>query len=249
MADAKRGQLFTKLGKAISIAAREGGGDPSMNFSLRLAMDKARLANMPMENVERAIKRGTGEIEGEGTYERGVYGGYGPGNVPVVVDVLTDNKNRTVSEIRSIFEDHGGRLADANSVLWQFHEKGLVVARCAKLKKSEMFGKEDVEEEVSLDEVMMKIIDIDGVEDVQDGGVDEETGRKLCDILTLPKDLARVRDGIEKLGYIVSSAEMIKVPEATQELEKSKLDHLETLIEALNEQDDVENVWTTAQRT
>ncbi len=248
-ADAKRGQIFTKLGKAISIAAREGGGDPETNFTLRLIMDKAKQSNMPMDNIERAIKRGTGEIEGGGSYERGVYGGYGPGGVPLVVDVLTDNKNRTVSEIRSIFSDHGGSVADAGSVLWQFHDKGLIVVKSAKLKKSAQFGKEDEVEPVNLDEVLFTIMDIEGVEDVQDGGTDDESGIQLCEVITLPKDLAQIKKSIEEIGYIISSAEMIRVPERTQSVAESERGQLESLIEALEEQDDVENVWTTAERT
>lgn len=247
-ADAKRGQLFTKLGKSLTIAAREGGGDPDANFTLRLIVDKARQANMPMDNIERSIKRGTGEIEGGGTYERGVYGGYGSGGVAVVVDVLTDNKNRTVSEIRGIFEAHNGTMGDASSVLWQFHEKGLVVVRCAKLKKAEIFGKSDTEESVDLDKVMMEIMDVAGVEDIQDGGRDEESGAQHCEVISSAKELAHVQNGIKKLGYIVASAEIVRIPERTQKVTEPELSRIETLIEALDDQDDVENVWTTVER-
>ena len=247
-ADAKRGQAFTKLGKALTIASREGGGDPDTNFSLRLVVDKARQANMPMENIERAIKRGTGEIEGASTYERGVYGGYGPGGVAVVVDVLADNKNRTVSEIRMIFENHSGNMADAASVVWQFQEKGLVVVKCAKPKAAEQFGKEATVEKVDPDTVMMEMIDVPGVEDVQDGGTEEETGLRLWEVLSSAKDLAHVRDGIEKLGYIVSSSEIVRIPSQTQAASSSDIEKLDRLVEALEDQDDVESVWTTVEQ-
>lgn len=244
-ADAKRGQLFTKLGRAIAIAARDGGSDTDTNFSLRLAVDKARQASMPSDNIERAIKRGTGELEGEATFEKGVYGGYGPGGVAYAVDVLTDNKNRTVSDLRKIFEDHGGNLSDASSVLWQFHEKGLVVVKCAKIKTAEKFGEVDSEAAVSSDEIMMDVIDIDGVEDVEECRKDDETGQSFCEVITTVKQLAQVRDGIGKLGYIVDSAEIIKVPEQPQSVEDGLAEKVQSLVDALEGHDDVENVWTT----
>jgi len=124
-ADAKKGKLFSKLAKEITVAAREGGGDPEVNPRLRQAIEKAREANMPMDNVERAIKRGTGELPGV-NYEHVVYEGYGPGGVAVLIEALTDNRNRTTSEIRNIFTKKGGNMAGAGSVSWIFHRKGLI---------------------------------------------------------------------------------------------------------------------------
>ncbi len=247
--DAKRGQLFTKLGRAISIAAREGGGDPDMNFSLRMAIETARNASMPADNIERARKRGAGELEGVGTLERAVYGGYGPSGVAFAVDVFTDNKNRTVSDLRKIFDSHGGNLADASSVLWQFKEKGLIVAKCVKLEKSEKHGEEDIEASVDPETVMMEIIEIEEVEEVDEFEGDNsdagsKKGVKMCEVLTMVKNLAQVRGAIEKLGYIVVSAEIIKIPEQLQHVTSDDQKKVEVLIEALEEHDDVENVWT-----
>jgi YebC/PmpR family DNA-binding regulatory protein len=244
--DARKGKLFTKLGRTIAVAAREGGGDPESNFTLRLAMDKAREASMPAENIERAIKRGTGELEGEGTLEKGIYGGYGPAGVAYAVDVLTDNKNRTVSELRKIFEDHGGNLAEASSVLWQFHQKGLVVVAAARNVPAEKFGEEDREERVDTDELMMEMIDIDGVEDVVSNGEEDENGFEICEVITSVKQLAHVEGEIRERGYIVDSAELVRLPEQMQEVSASAKGQVGNLIEALDDHEDVENVWTNA---
>ncbi|NLD74796.1 MAG: YebC/PmpR family DNA-binding transcriptional regulator, partial [Chloroflexi bacterium] len=122
--DAKRGQLFTKLGHELAVAAREGGGDPEANFRLRLVLDKARQANMPRDNIERAIKRGTGELKGQAELEEAIYEGYGPGGTALMVQVVTDNRNRTVSDVRHVFSRHGGNLGSDGSVAWMFQRKG-----------------------------------------------------------------------------------------------------------------------------
>ncbi|MDD3661644.1 MAG: YebC/PmpR family DNA-binding transcriptional regulator [Candidatus Dojkabacteria bacterium] len=244
-ADARRGKLFTKLGRTITIAAREGGGDPSSNFSLRLAVEKAREANMPMENIERAIKRGSGEGDGDTVqWEKGTYGGYGPGGVAVAVDVLTDNKNRTVSELRKIFEDNGGTFADASSVLWQFHEKGHVLIKCAKVRAGEKFGEGEREVQVDRDEATMELMDISGVEDIQENDDDGVCG---IEVFTVAQDLARVRSAIEGIGFVVLSSEIAKIPERYQTLEKSDEEKLIQLVESIDDHDDVEDVWTTAE--
>jgi len=248
VADAKRGQTFTKLGRIITIAAREGGGDPEANFSLRLAMDKARMANMPIDTVERAIKRGTGDADGEAALEKGIYGGYGPGGIAIAVDVLTDSKNRTVSELRKIFEEHGGSLADASSVLWQFHEKGEIVIKCAKVKEAEKFGGESTFVSVDADEVMMNLMDIAGVEDISedsDHGEGVSSAAKECMVMTAVKDVSSVRDAIEEYGFVVTSVEIVKIAEQTQVIDEETSKKLESLVESLEEHDDVENVWTT----
>jgi YebC/PmpR family DNA-binding regulatory protein len=235
-ADQKRGQMFTKLGKTITIAAREGGGDPEMNFSLRLAVDKAKSENMPADNIERAIKRGTGELEGE-QIEKAVYGGYGPGGVAVAVDVLTDNKNRTVSELRKIFDEHHGNLSDASSVLWRFQQKGKISVKCAKKQKSQKYGEDDKEVPVDRDEVMMEIIDISGVVDIK------ESQDNSCEVVTDPKSLMDVKNQIDELGYIVTENELIKVPENVINIAENEEAQLLELMESLDDHDDVENIW------
>ena len=125
-ADAKRSSLFTKLARVITVAARDKGGDPEMNFSLRLAIEKAKAANMPKENIERAIKRGTGEIKGEAAIEELIYEGFGPGGIAIIIKCLTDNRSRTAAQMKHILTSHGGSLGSPNSVMWQFEQKGVI---------------------------------------------------------------------------------------------------------------------------
>lgn len=252
--DAKRGKIFTKLGRVITVAAREGGGDMDTNFVLRLAVEKARKSSMPSDNIDRAIKRGTGE-SGDGiVMTKAVYGGYGPGGVAVAIDVLTDNKNRTVSTLRKIFEDHGGTLSEASSVLWQFKSKGRVVIKCVRIEASKKFGEDDKEIPIQRDEMMMSLMDVAGVEDVQAvediagaddiGDLDESGGTfKLCEVITSVKNLAKIRGEVEKLGYIVDSAEIVKVPENMQDVDESTAEKLRGLFGDLDENDDVEGIW------
>ncbi len=240
--DLKRGQLFTKVGKAISIAAREGGADPETNFSLRLSIDKAREINMPSDNIERAIKRGRGEIEGE-TLEKAVYGGYGPGGVAIVVDVLTDNKNRTVSELRKIFDEHGGNLSDASSVLWQFKEKGRVVVKCVKMEKTEKFGKKDKQIPVNQEEMMMKLMDIEGVEDIKEWKDSDKPEEKYVEVVTNHKGFAAVRGKIEDMKYVPLESELVKIPDNTIEISEKDSARLLELMNSIDDHDDVENIW------
>lgn len=247
--DAKKGKVFTKLGRAISIAAREGGGDPETNFVLRLAIDNARKASMPADNIERAINRGTGQGDDGIVMEKVIYGGYGPGGVAIAVDTLTDNKNRTVSELRKIFETHGGNLADSSSVLWQFKEKGRIIVRCAKMEKSEKFGQEDKAVTLEKDDVIMALMDLEGITDVKEvdqedrPDVDEVGKFEFCEVITVAKELAKVRDKIEELGYIMDSVEVAKFPENIQEISDSDAKKLQGLLEELDDNDDVENLW------
>ncbi len=241
-ADAKRGQLFTRLGRVISIAAREGGGDPNSNFTLRLAIETARKANMPMVNIDRAIKRGTGEGDEAFAMERAVYGGYGPGGVAILVDVTTDNKNRTVSDVRKTFEDHGGSFAEASSVLWQFKEVGRVTVKCAKIKKSEKFGGADEEIPFNREDVMMEMMDVNGVQDVKEVAEDET----LIEIYCQAKDLAIVRDAVMNSGYIIEGAQLARVPENPQSVSAEDAGKIGTLLEALSELEEVDDVWVNA---
>jgi len=216
--DAKRGALFTKLGKEISIAARAGGGDPEANYRLRLAVDKAREANMPTENIKRAIERATGgdkAIE----YEEIVYEGYGPGGVALLVETATDNKNRTAAEVRSIFSKSGGQLAGQGSVAWQFESRGVVSV--------ERGGGDP-------DDVALAAIDA--------GAVDVDTEADPIEIATEPADLLSVQTALEAAGVKVDSAELTMVAKNLIEVDVDKARQNLRLIEALEDSDDVQRV-------
>src|SRR5687767_4064914 len=217
--DAKRGALFTKVAREISVAARQGGGDPDTNYRLRLAVDKARSVNMPADNIRRTIDKATGGGEAE-QYEEIVYEGYGPGGVAVLVEAATDNRNRTAAEVRSIFTKTGGQLAGSGAVAWQFEPRGLiVVARDGK----------------DADEIALAAIDA-GAEDV-----DTEDGDAI-EIFTEPGALETVRRGLETAGVEVESAEGTMVAKQTVELDSSKARQALRLVELLEELDDVQRV-------
>ena len=187
--DAKKGALFTKVARMITIAAREGGPNPDMNFKLRLAIDKAKQINMPSVNIERAINRGVGKTK-EANIESATYEAYLPGNAALVIEALTDNRNRTLASLRHTFSKHGGRLAKQNSVLWMFEKKGVIRIEISKSKSYD------------LEELQLKIIDL-GVEDIKKEEEDELV------ILTKPEDLERIKNALEKdLQLQVSYAEI-----------------------------------------
>ncbi len=216
--DAKRGALFTKLGKEISIAAREGGGDLEANYRLRLAVDKARVANMPADNIKRAIERATGgdkAIE----YEEIVYEGYGPGGVALLVETATDNRNRTAAEVRSIFSKAGGSLAGQGSVAWQFEPRGLVSVET---------GAGDA------DDIALAAIDA--------GATDVDTEADPIEISTEPTELMAVQKALEAAGLKVESAELTMVATAPVEVDLDKARQNLRLIEALEDSDDVQRV-------
>ncbi len=217
-ADAKRGKIFTRLIKEISVAARIGGGNLSDNPRLRVAVDKAKAANMPKDNIERAIKKGTGELPGV-TYEEVTYEGYGPGGVAVLVESMTDNKNRTVSDMRYVFSKRGGELGKAGCVAWMFEKKGVIVVEG-----------EGVEE----DELMDVILEA-GAEDMQS---DDST----FEITTSLEDFESVKEAVEKAGYKISLAEINYVPQNDVKLEGKKAEQMLKLMEELEEHDDVQNV-------
>jgi YebC/PmpR family DNA-binding regulatory protein len=218
-ADAKRGKIFTKLIREISIAARQGGGDASSNSRLRHAIQKARDNSMPGENIERAIKRGTGELEGS-SLEEHTYEGYGPGGVAIYVEVMTDNRNRTTSEIRHLFSKNGGNLGESGCVSWMFAKKGLIVV-----------GKDKVGE----DELLELVLNA-GAEDVKSTNGDFE-------VTTAPEDFASVRKAIEEKGIAFSLAEVSMVPSSTVRLEGKDAQRMLGLMEALEDHDDVQNVY------
>jgi YebC/PmpR family DNA-binding regulatory protein len=217
--DAKRGALFTKVAREISVAARQGGGDPDANYRLRLAIEKARSVNMPADNIKRTIDKATGGGEAE-QYEEIVYEGYGPGGVAVLVEAQTDNRNRTAAEVRSMFTKSGGQLAGSGAVAWQFEPRGLIsVAR----------------DGVDVDEVALAAIDA-GADDVD---TDDET---IIEIYTTPGELEKVRRALEAGGVAVESAESTMVPNQRVDLDSSKARQALRLVELLEDLDDVQRV-------
>ncbi|OMH40154.1 YebC/PmpR family DNA-binding transcriptional regulator [Desulfurobacterium indicum] len=218
--DAKRGKIYTKLAREITVAAREGGGDPEFNPRLRAAIEKAKKFNMPKENIERAIKRGTGEIAGE-TYEEVTYEGYGPGGVAIIVKCLTDNRNRTASEVRHAFSKHGGNLGTSGCVAWMFERKGVVTINAE--------GKDE-------EEVMMIAIDA-GAEDFVN-----EDGQFI--IYTQPQDLENVKKALEEAGVEIEEAKLDLVPQNTTRVEGETAKKVLKLLEVLEDLDDVQEVYS-----
>jgi YebC/PmpR family DNA-binding regulatory protein len=218
-ADARRGKIFTKLIKEITVAARMGGGDPGGNPRLRSAILAARSENMPKDNIERAIKKGTGELEGE-TYEESSYEGYGPGGVAVLLDCLTDNRNRTVAEIKHAFDRNGGNLGEPGCVAWMFQKKGVITIQKEGVNEENLLG-------VALDA---------GAEDVRDEG-------DAFDVVSAPEDFEAVRQAIEKAGIKFTSAEVTKIPKNTVKLEGKKAQQMLNLMQVLEDNDDVSHVY------
>jgi YebC/PmpR family DNA-binding regulatory protein len=217
--DAKRSAVFTKVAREISVAARQGGGDPDANYRLRLAIEKARSVNMPADNIKRTIDKATGGGDAE-QFEEIVYEGYGPGGVAVLVEAQTDNRNRTAAEVRSMFTKSGGQLAGSGAVAWQFEPRGLVsVARNG----------------VDADEVALSAIDA-GAEDVD---TDDD---EVIEIYTAPGDLESVRKALEAAGVKVESAESTMVPKQHVELDSSRARQALRLVEMLEDLDDVQRV-------
>lgn len=218
--DAVRSKLFTKIAREIIVAAREGGGNPDANMRLRLAVNKARENSMPADNIKRAIQRGTGEVEGA-HYEEVTYEGYGPGGVAVMVKCLTDNRNRTVAELRNIFSKSGGNLGESGCVGWMFESKGLV-----------QIPSESTDE----DTVMMATMDA-GAEDIR---VEEDTIEVLCQ----PEDLSKVRDAITEAGIEFTSAEVTMLPMNTVKIDNSKeASQILRLMDGLDDNDDVQQAY------
>jgi YebC/PmpR family DNA-binding regulatory protein len=217
--DKKKGKVFGKVVSENITAAREGGGDPNSNIRLRAAMEKARSAGMPQDNVKRAIQRGTGDIEGV-TYEPATYEGYGPGGVAILIEVLTDNRNRVVGELRSIFGRNGGNLGESNSVAWLFERKGVV------LVPTESAGEDEVLE-VALEA---------GAEDMQ---ADDSSYEIRAD----PGDLEVVKQALDASGIRVESAEITMLPQTRVTLSEKQAQQVLRLLDALEDQDDVQQVY------
>ena len=219
-ADAKRGKLFSRLIKEITVAAREGGGDPDGNPRLRTALMTAKGANMPKDNIDRAVKRGTGEIDGI-SYEEIYYEGYAPGGAAVLVQVLTDNKNRAASEVRHAFSKYGGNLGEPGSVAWMFTKKGSLLFEDGRVT-------EDQAMEIALEA---------GAEDITASG-------DTVEIHTAPGDLETVKSAFEKAGLECQNAEIAFVPSTSLELEGRNLAGAMKLLDALDDLDDVQKVWS-----
>lgn len=220
LADAKRGKLFTKIIREITIAAKIGGGQPDANPRLRKAMDDARDANMPADNIKKAIQRGTGELPGV-NYEELVYEGYGPNGVAVIVEVTTDNKNRTAGEVRRIFSSHGGNLGETGSVGWMFSSKGILVIEKSKTTE---------------DQLMTVALDA-GAEDINSDDPD------VFEVTALPADFEKVKKALEAAKIPISSAQITLLPKTYVKLTGSAATSVLSLMNELEDHDDVKNVY------
>ncbi|WP_027357152.1 YebC/PmpR family DNA-binding transcriptional regulator [Desulfofundulus thermocisternus] len=217
--DAQRGKLFTRLSREIIVAARLGGGDPEANPRLKAAIQRAKEANIPNENIQRAIQKGTGELGGT-AYEELVYEGYGPGGVAVMLEIMTDNRNRTAGEIRHLFSRHGGNLGEAGCVSWMFTKKGVIVVE-----------KDGLDE----DELMLAALEA--------GAEDMKTEEDEFEIITAPEDFDRVRQALEEKGVPIAEAQVTMVPRSTVRLTGQEAEQMMRLIEALEDHDDVQEVY------
>jgi YebC/PmpR family DNA-binding regulatory protein len=217
-ADAKRGKVFTRLIKELTVAARAGGGDPDMNPRLRTIVAEAKANNMPRENIDRAIRRGTGQEPGV-SYEEAQYEGYGPGGAALIIDVLTDNKNRTAGEIRHLLEKHGGNLAAPNAVAWMFHKKGYIVVEKTKADEEKL---------------MSAVLDA-GADDLQD---DEDNWEVLC----TPEAFPAVNEAVKALGIEPATAKVQMIPQNYVKLEGKAAQQMVRLMGDLEDHDDVQNV-------
>src|SRR5690625_2380670 len=219
--DAKRGKIFMRHAKFIYTAAKEGGGDPEMNPALRLAIEKAKADNMPNDNIERAIKKATGTLDGA-SFEEVTYEGYGPSGIAVIVHVLTDNRNRTASEVRHAFSKHGGNLGESGCVSFMFDRKGYIVIV-------------DENETIDEDELTLEAIDA-GAEDI-------EVNEHVYEIYTNPKDFEQVQTHLQKQGYSIEEAEITLIPQTYSELSKDQEEKTLQLIDTLEDNEDVQDVY------
>lgn len=218
-ADAKRGKAFTQVIKEITVAARLGGGDPNFNPRLRLAVDKGKSLNMPKDNIDRAIKKGTGELEGY-NLEEVIYEGYGPGGVAVLIEATTDNRNRTVADLRHLFSKYGGNLSEAGSVAWMFQKKGYFVVECDKIGEEELL-------EIALEA---------GAEDVNEDGSNWE-------IFTPPETFEAVREALRAKEVPLEAEELSMIPQSNVKLEGKSAQQMLRLMEGLEDHEDTQNVW------
>jgi YebC/PmpR family DNA-binding regulatory protein len=222
--DQARGATFSRITKDIMKAAKEGGADPEANFRLKLALQRAREANMPWENVERAIARATGQVEGV-RYEELVYEGYGPGGVAIMMNIVTDNRNRTAGDVRHLFTKYGGNLGETGCVSWMFTKKGIVEIERASTQVTE-------------DDLLMLVLDA--------GAEDLKTTEETFEITTDPDTLDDVLRALERAGIHASRAETAMIPNNTVDVTEENAEKLTKLLDALEEHDDIQNVYTNA---
>jgi YebC/PmpR family DNA-binding regulatory protein len=220
--DAKRGKIFSKIAKEITVAARLGGGDPDGNPRLRTVLENAREVNMPGENIKRAIMKGTGELPGV-SYEESMYEGYGPGGTAILLEVLTDNKNRTVPEIRHIMTKNGGNLGEAGCVAWMFEKKGYILVEKTKIDE---------------DSLMSAALEA-GAEDMKN-----DPGEDSYEIITAPEDVNKVKAALEAGGIPVSLAEITMLPKSYVALDGKSAEQIIRLVDALEDHEDIQNVYT-----
>lgn len=220
--DARRGKLFSKLSKMISVAAREGGGDPDMNSDLRLVIQKAKDNNMPNDNIERAVKKGTGDLDGV-NYEKFIYEGYGPGGVALYLELMSDNRNRTASEIRHLLSKNGGNLGESGCVAWMFQRKGQLVVD---------IDKTDYDE----DTLMLLALEA--------GAEDAVVEENLLNIYTNPSEIEEVRKNVEAEGIELESADIAMIPDNTMELDLNNANKTLKLMDLLEDHDDVQEVYS-----
>jgi YebC/PmpR family DNA-binding regulatory protein len=218
--DVQRGKLFSKILREITVAAKNGGGDPKGNLRLKAAMESARAANMPADNIKRAIQKGTGELPGE-SYEEIAYEGYGAGGVAVMVRTLTDNKNRTGPEIRHIFEKNEGRMGTAGCVAWMFDRRGMIEVDAQKVKEDDLLEKA-----------------------LESGATDVKQVEKVFEVTASPDEMEAVRQALERQGMPVLEARVDMVPQSTVKVEGKEAAAVLRLIEALEDQDDVQSVYS-----
>lgn len=235
--DAKKGKIFSKISTQITHAARQGGGDPDMNPSLRMYIDKAKTAGFPVDNIKKAIEKGTGEGDSGIVFEEASYEGFGPNGIAIIVDVLTDNKNRVVADLRNIFSDFGGNLGEKGSVSWNFETRGLIVVKCGHMEKSEKYGEDDKFIKDDKEEVIMRLMDIEGILDIEED--DDELS-----VFTEFEDMVKVRDGIIKTGYVLDDASIIKMAKIDKELSGEDYEKAINALDRLEDYDDVQNIWT-----
>lgn len=221
--DAKRGKIFQKLSREIYMAAKASGPDPDTNPALRLVMDKAKAANMPNDNVERAIKKATSATEGE-NYDEVSYEGYGPGGVAILVHALTDNRNRTATNVRVAFTRNGGNLGETGSVSYMFDRRGYLAIERAGL---------DLDEDAMLEAV------------IEAGGEDLLTSPEVFEIYTAPEDFTTVRDALTEAGFTLAQAELTMVPSTTTQVTSEQKEQLQRLVDKLEDDDDVSEVYTS----
>lgn len=219
--DAARGRVFTQLGKEIILAAKAGGGDPDNNLRLKNAVAKAKEANMPNDNIQRAIMKGTGEL-GSGNFEEIVYEGYGPGGVAVMLEIMTDNRNRTAGEIRHLFSRYGGNLGESGCVSWMFEKKGLIV----------------VEKDTGVDEDYLLLAALDA------GAEDVKSEDDIFEIITDPDSFEMVREELSGKGIKLSEADVSMIPKTTVKIEGAQEDQMMKLLDALEDLDDVDEVYS-----